>query len=62
MQIWRTTYHHPLAGPEAIVEMVRATGLRPYLDPLDEDERAHFLARAHTAPVARPIRAGSTAG
>lgn len=44
VQIWRTTYHHPLAGPEAIVQMVGSTGLRPYLDPLDAAGRDAYLA------------------
>ncbi|MGH8141398.1 MAG: trans-aconitate 2-methyltransferase [Steroidobacteraceae bacterium] len=44
LDVWRTTYHHVLPDPVAIVEFVRATGLRPFLDPLSESERAEFLA------------------
>lgn len=44
LDIWRTTYHHVLPSPAAIVEFVRATGLRRFLDPLRESERAEFLA------------------
>ncbi|NLH82764.1 MAG: trans-aconitate 2-methyltransferase [Phyllobacteriaceae bacterium] len=45
VEIWRTTYVHPLAGPEKIVEMVSSTGLKPFLDPLDAEAHALFLAR-----------------
>jgi trans-aconitate 2-methyltransferase len=51
LDIWRTTYHHALRGPEAIVEFVRSTGLRPFLDPLSESERRQFTA-AYTAAIA----------
>ena len=51
LDIWRTTYHHVLRSAEAIVEFVRATGLRPFLDPLQEAERAEFIA-IYTAKIA----------
>jgi trans-aconitate 2-methyltransferase len=43
--VWRTTYHHPMDSAAAIVNWVRATGLRPFLDGLPEDQRNDFLAR-----------------
>jgi len=43
--LWETTYLHPLAGPEAIVEWFKGSELRPYLQLLDTRERRAFLDR-----------------
>ncbi|CAG9984144.1 unnamed protein product [Clonostachys byssicola] len=43
IQIWRTTYYHTLENHEAIVEWVKGTGLRPYVDPLSPEQKAGFL-------------------
>jgi trans-aconitate 2-methyltransferase len=55
VDIWRTTYHHVLPGAAAIVEFVRATGLRPFLDPLSEAEREEFIA-VYTGRIAAAYR------
>jgi len=52
VDVWRTAYHHPMADAAAIVAWVSATGLRPFLDPLDSEQRAGFLA-AYEAAIDR---------
>jgi trans-aconitate 2-methyltransferase len=44
VDVWRTAYQHPMATPAAIVEWVRGTGLRPFIDPLTPEYRDGFLA------------------
>jgi trans-aconitate 2-methyltransferase len=52
LEIWHTAYYHALPGAQGIVDFVRTTGLRPFLDPLDESAREDFIA-AYRAGVAK---------
>lgn len=51
VDVWHTAYYHPMANPEAIVEWVKATGLRPYLEAAGKEYEAGFLAD-YTARIA----------
>jgi trans-aconitate 2-methyltransferase len=44
VDLWVTRYEQVMADAAAIVEWVKGTGLRPYLEALSETERAPFLA------------------
>ena len=44
VDVWRTTYQHVLAGPQAVVEWFKGSALRPYLQALDQPGQAAFLA------------------
>jgi trans-aconitate 2-methyltransferase len=51
VDVWHTVYYHPLANAPAIVEWVRATGLRPYLDAAGP-AHAEAFAADYTARIA----------
>lgn len=52
VDVWRTTYHHPLAGAVAVVEWFKGSGLRPFLAALEPAEQAAYLD-GYRAAVAR---------
>jgi trans-aconitate 2-methyltransferase len=45
LDIWQTTYVHPLASVDAVVDWFRGSALRPFLAPLSPDEQDEFLGR-----------------
>lgn len=54
LDIWETSYIHPLDGPEEIVQWFEGSGLRPFLELLDDNERAEFLLRYRDELAAYP--------
>ena len=52
VDIWQTSYVHPLADAGAITEWFKSTGLKPYLDPLSPTEQSEYLDR-YRAEIAK---------
>ncbi|QKJ88358.1 Trans-aconitate 2-methyltransferase [Paramixta manurensis] len=58
VDIWRTTYYHQMPSAQAIIDWLRATGLRPFLEALDPPERQTYLhAYLHEISQAYPSQA-----
>jgi trans-aconitate 2-methyltransferase len=58
VDVWRTIYQHPMADAAAIVEWVRSTGLKPFVDRLPADLQASYLAEyERRVNLAYPVRA-----
>jgi len=47
--MWETAYLHEMESHEMIVEMIRSTGMRPYLERLEsEEDRTEFLTQVRS--------------
>lgn len=44
VDVWHTIYQHAMPTASSIVDWLRSTGLRPFLDPLSDELRASFVA------------------
>ena len=57
VDVWHTIYQHPMDNAAAIVEWVRSTGLKPFVDRLPADLQASYLAEyEHRVDQAYPVR------
>ena len=57
LDIWETEYLQVLEGKDPVLEWVKATGLRPLLNGLEDQERAIFLGEyARRLRIAYPTR------
>ena len=58
IDIWESEYLHALEGDDPVVEWTKGTGLRPYLQALEPDERDAYLADYSTRKAVEHPRAG----
>ncbi len=57
VDVWHTIYQHPMASAAAIVEWVRSTGLKPFVDRLPDDLQCSYLAEyERRVDLAYPVR------
>lgn len=59
VDIWSTTYLHPLTGPDAVLEWMKGTALRPHLTALADDpamRTAYLFALGEALSEAFPPR------
>jgi trans-aconitate 2-methyltransferase len=57
VDLWQTRYEQVMPHASAIVEWVKGTGLRPYLEALGENERSAYLeAYEQAIATAYPVR------
>jgi trans-aconitate 2-methyltransferase len=58
VDVWHTIYQHRMTSAAAIVEWVRSTGLKPFVDPLSDALRTSYLAEyERRVDAAYPVRA-----
>ncbi len=57
LDVWETIYQQPLTGKDPVAQFTSSTGLRPYLDLLDEPQRTEFYdTYAALLAKAYPVR------
>jgi len=44
VNLWETIYYHILTGPDAVLEWMKGSGLRPVLTRLSQDQHEQFLS------------------
>lgn len=58
VDVWHTIYQHPMASPAAIVQWLRSTGLKPFVEGLPAGLQTDFVqAYEHRVDAAYPARA-----
>ncbi|MDQ7249575.1 trans-aconitate 2-methyltransferase [Dongia sedimenti] len=60
VDVWHTIYNHPMANADAVVEWMKGTGLRPYLDTAGPAQAQAFTEayRARIAALYAPMADG----
>lgn len=58
VDVWHTVYQHPMESPAAIVQWLRSTGLKPFVEGLPAALQPDFLAEyERRVDAAYPVRA-----